>query len=357
MAEIDWTQSMAQTFSFYEVDPVTWFDKKTIRGIKSVNITRDVENETIQHATIEGVGIEKEMYVRVYLDVIQNRTHFRECLGTFLVQTPGSTFDGKERSMSIDSYSTLVELKEDYPPIGFTVLKDESIMGRAKELIQSRARAKVIPSADESKMIEVDSGFVANTDDTYLTYITDLIANAGYTLDVDPYGSIFFQPKVNVSRLTPKWTYSDDNSSILYPSISVNRDLYGMPNVIEMVHSTKDDFYVARAVNDNPDSPISTVSRGREVVKRITSPDTLAGGSHQQLDDYAEQALIAASMLEYRLSYTHGYCPVRLGDCVRLNYIRAGINNVRAKVVSQNIKCETGCSVSEEAVFTSSLWK
>ena len=56
-------------------------------------------------------------------------------------------------------------------------------------------------------------------------------------------------------------------------------------------------------------------------------------------------------------SYTHAYCPVRVGDCVRLNYSRAGLENVKAKVISQSITCESGCPVSEKAVFTTNLWR
>ena len=78
--------------------------------------------------------------------------------------------------------------------------------------------------------------------------------------------------------------------------------------------------------------------------------------TNNQIDDYAEQLLRELSTIEYTVSYTHGYCPVRLGDCVRLNYERAGIVDVKAKVISQSIKCEPGCPVTEKAVFTTKLW-
>ena len=91
---------------------------------------------------------------------------------------------------------------------------------------------------------------------------------------------------------------------------------------------------------------------------RVTNPE-LPGGepSQRQLDEYSELLLEALSSIEYTVTYTHGYCPVRLGDCVRLNYTRAGINNVKAKVISQNIGCTAECPVSETAVFTQKLWE
>jgi hypothetical protein len=75
------------------------------------------------------------------------------------------------------------------------------------------------------------------------------------------------------------------------------------------------------------------------------------------VDEYAERLLKTLSTVEYSISYSHAYCPVRLGDCIRLNYSRAGVTGVKAKVISQSIKCEPGCPVSEKAIFTSKLWR
>jgi hypothetical protein len=79
--------------------------------------------------------------------------------------------------------------------------------------------------------------------------------------------------------------------------------------------------------------------------------------SQEQVQDYAERLLREMSSLEYTITYTHAYCPVRIGDCIRLNYSRAGMVGIKAKVISQSIKCEPGCPVTEKAVFTTELWR
>ena len=116
-------------------------------------------------------------------------------------------------------------------------------------------------------------------------------------------------------------------------------------------------LYYKKVVNDDSNSPISTISRGREIVYRVENPDLIGEPTEDQINEYAEQLLSRLSSLEYSVTYTHGYCPVRLGDCVRLNYSRAGLSNIKAKVVSQTIKCEPGCPVTEKAVFTAKLWR
>ena len=110
-------------------------------------------------------------------------------------------------------------------------------------------------------------------------------------------------------------------------------------------------------MNDDPNSPISTVNRGREITHRDSNPAIVGIPNEGQIHEYAQNLLKELSTLEYSVTYTHGYCPVRLGDCVRLNYERAGLNGIKAKVVSQSISCEPGCPVTEKAVFTNKLWR
>ena len=164
-------------------------------------------------------------------------------------------------------------------------------------------------------------------------------------------------PKQDLASLQPVWTYDDSNSSILYPELTMDHDLYGIPNIVEVIYSYGNDCKQAVAKNEDPNSLVSIQNRGREIVHRVTDPSLAGYVTQDQIQDYAERVLKDLSTIEYTISYTHAYCPVRVGDCVRLNYIRAGIKGVKAKVISQSISCEPGCPVSEKAVFTSKLWR
>ena len=157
--------------------------------------------------------------------------------------------------------------------------------------------------------------------------------------------------------MQPVWTYDDSNSSILYPELTMDHDLYGIPNVVEVVYTDSGHNFYARVANEDSNSPTSIERRGREIVYREVNPNLIGTPTESRIQEYAEQTLRNLSTLEYTISYTHGYCPVRLGDCVRLNYSRAGIADIKAKVVSQTIKCEPGCPVTEKAVFTTKLWR
>ena len=350
---IDWTASMQQTFEYYVVDPNTWRDSKRIDNVTKSSINRDSDTDTLGSATIDIAESLGECYIRIYLIAIQNGVKYKFPLGTFLVQTPSMSFDGKIKSVSMDAYTPLIELKENPPPLGFSVLKGDNIMERAYILTREHVRAPVIKT-ESDKTLHDD--FVSNTNDKWVNFLSDLILNAEYTFDLDEMGHILYAPKQETASLQPVWTYDDSNSSILYPELNLDHDMYGIPNVVEVIYANGKNSYYARVVNDDINSPISTVNRGREIIYRITDPKVASNPTKEQITQYARQTLEDLSTLEYKVSYTHGYCPVRLGDCVRLNYARAGLNNVKAKVISQSIKCEPGCPVSEKAVFTVKLW-
>lgn len=351
---VDWLSSMTQTFEYYIVDPGTWKDVSKINAVKTCTITRDSSSKTLGSATIDISDSISECYIRVYLVTVQNGLEEKHPLGTYLVQTPGLKFDGRIQSVSIDAYTPLLELDENPTPLGYSILKNENIMDVACRLCRENLRAPVVEAKCDTTLFY---DFVSNMNDTWLTFTSDLIANAKYGFDLDELGRVLFSPKQDTASLQPVWTYDDSNSSILYPKISVDRDLYGIPNVVEVVYSVGGGYYFARVVNDDGNSPISTVNRGREIIHRITDPDLAGEATQEQIQEYAENVLRELSSLECTLSYTHGYCPVRVGDCVRLDYKRAGLVGIKAKVISQSIKCEPGCPVTEKAVFTNKLWE
>lgn len=267
----------------------------------------------------------------------------------------------------MDAYTPLLELKEKIMPLGYYLpgpkyengkfIDGKNIMESAYMLVRDNVRAPVVkPVCDDT----LPNDFVAEVDENCLKYNTALIANAKYKFAIDPLGRILFAPIQDTASLQPVWTYNDDNSSILYPEFTMNHDLYDVPNVIEVIYSNGSISGYARVENNDPNSPTSIINRGREIPHRVTNP-SISGfvdknGLNAQLKEYATRLLRESSTLEYTVTYTHGYCPVRVGDCVRLNYTRAGITDIKAKVVSQSIKCDLGCQVTEKAVFTTKLW-
>lgn len=350
----DWTAQMKQEFEYYTVDPGTWKDVSLITTVKSCSIDRDYTADTLGSASFDVDEQLGERYIRSYLVTIQNGVRERHPLGIHLVQTPKESFNGRVTSYSLDAYTPLIELKENQPPLGYYCAKGSNVMDTAYLIMRDHVRAPIVRATSDDILY---GDFVSNSDDTWLTFLSDLVANANFIIGLDELGRIIFEPKQDYKSLQPRYTYTDDNSSILYPEIELERDLYGIPNVVEVVYSDDGIYYYAVAVNDDPNSETSTISRGREITKRIENPEFAGEPTQAMVDRYAEDQLRNLSTLQYTLTYKHGYNDVKIGDCVRLNYRRANLKDIKARVTQQSIDCTQGCPVSETAVFTERLWR
>lgn len=350
---VNWTLPMEQTYEFFLVDPVSWTETKRLNNVRSCNISRDDESDTLASASISCSEMIGEAYVRVYLITVQNGIRERHPLGTFIIQTPSVNTSGKSKDIVMEGYSPLLELNENPPPLGYFTPKGENVLDYAYRLTRENMRGPVVKATNPT-ILYYD--FVADVSDKWNTYISDLIANAKFKLGLDEMSRVIFVPDQDVASLRPVWTYTDDNASILYPDISTDFDLYKVPNVVEVIYSNGKDNYYARKVNDDKNSPTSTIARGREIVYRETDPDIIGNPGQAQIEEYAVNLLRQKSTFEHTVTYTHGYCPVRVGDCVRINSAKAGLDGVKAKVIRQSISCTAGCPVTETAKYTTKLW-
>lgn len=356
MPEIDWTKSMQQTFEYYKVNPNSWNDEEKMDLFTNATITRDRSNATKEYANIEGNDIHGEFYVRIYLIATQNNYTYKVALGTFLIQTLDFKFNGKYNTHSVEAYSPLIELKEKNPPIGYYIPNNEYLMNSAIVCTRDNIRAPVVGSNYGSKVIDNSAGFAANFDDKWIDYLSELIKGAEYEYMLTPLGEVMFAPIQELDSMKPIWVYTDDNSSILHPDVELEEDLYGIPNVVEVLYTVNDEHKYVRVENNDRNSPASIQARGREIIHREETPDSQSM-TEMQIYEYATNLLKSLSVIECTLTYSHGYCSVRVGDCVILDYRRSGIPRTKAVVQTQSIECKPGCPVTETATYIKKLWE
>ena len=158
----------------------------------------------------------------------------------------------------------------------------------------------------------------------------------GWRLRIDGDGTIRIMPAATdpVARLDP---ISND---LLEPKIKITADWYNCPNVFQAVAG--DVTGVAR--DDDPDSPLSTVSRGREVWKKESC--TLSAG--ESVAEYARRRLKELQRVRQTVSYTRRYLPyVMPGDIVGLNYPEQQLTG-NYGVQSQSITLGYGARTAEQ---------
>lgn len=355
---IDWSKSMVQTYQFFKVNPNTWMDEKKLENFESASVAFDSNDETICSGSLTGEIIDDEFYIRIYLICTQFGYVYKFPLATLLVMSQLSGYNGRRYQYSVNAYSPLIELKEKYPPIGYSMIcRKNEVLGNVLKILAEHLRAPVITTITTPVLSTDEFIFTAEFDDTWLSYIISILSSIGYHLGVNAKGEVYLSPDIiNVNAVKSVYTYTDDNSSILLPDISDEYDIYGIPNVVELLHSNPNNNYFVRIVNKDPDSKTSTISRGREIVYRANTDEGYIL-SKDQVQNLAVNILKKKSEVEHIIEYKHGYNPVTLGDGITMNYTRSGYRHQKAVVISQIIECKNGCVVTEKAKYSSYLWR
>lgn len=101
---------------------------------------------------------------------------------------------------------------------------------------------------------------------------------------------------------------SNDAKSLLYPAMKKSVDIYRAPNVFIAVCSNPDKSGVMRAVsvNDNPQSPLSTVRRGRSI-STVIRVSNIADAA--ELQAYADRARNDSLITGEQIGITTGLLP------------------------------------------------
>lgn len=352
---IDWTKPMSQRFEYYKVSPNLWEDEELLSTVSSGSISRDLGTDTLGSASFTVDEMPPECYVRAYLVCTQNGLTHKECLGTYLLQTPTKRFNGIRKTISVQSYTPLIELKEKYTPICYTINKGSDVVPLMLENLSNNMRAPVVRDFAKVKLTDYD--IIAQPEDSWMQYMVNVLNQNKLGYKLDAYGRFYLYEATPIEAKVPVWYYADNKDSIIYQDITYSQDLYNVPNVYEVYISLPEGTANVRVVNDDPNSPTSTVSRGREIVYRETSPSLTGIPTQVELENYARRRLKELSTITVDVSYTHSYCPVTIGDAVRIDYKAAGLTGIKAIVKSQTIDLSVGCKVSETASFTTTYWR
>lgn len=353
---IDWTKSMRQSFEFYLVDPDSLTDIKKLDCVISASITYDYDSELFSYGTIECDYIGNEIYVRIYLIAEQNNETERHVIGTLMAQSPSKTLGTTRTSTTYQCYSVLLESRDKLLPLGYSLNKSARISTNAKDILDDSLRRPCISSITDNTETLFDT-FVSNPDDSPLSFVSDLLDKVDAHIEVTTYGDVLIVPNQQVNELSPVYVFKDDESSILYADLTVEKDIFAIPNRLEVYLSNAGGSMYSEAENNDQNSILSIPNRGRVIAKRETEPAITGTPTQAELDEYAKRTLHNLSELQYDITFEHGYHPdVAVGRCVLLNYGEE-FKNVRAYIKAQTIDCRTGCKITSTAVITENLWE
>lgn len=194
-------------------------------------------------------------------------------LGVFILSSPTKKEQGDFIYRDIEAYDKLVILQEDK-------YTDRTIFKKGTRYVD--AVISVLLSAGITKYNILSNENVLGEDMEYepgtekYKPIADFLNAINYNpLNVDEYGYVTSQPYVSPQVKSPDYRYELDEFSVVAHGMEEELDLYAVPNVWVAYYSNADSVgannpnpVTLRSVytNSNPDSPTSTVSRGRNIV-------------------------------------------------------------------------------------------
>jgi hypothetical protein len=349
---MDWTRSLGIDWRYSLVDPETWSDTEEIASVRSCSLSWDAESELLVSGSIEvDEAFRDEAYVRVWCDARQGDLAERHAVATLLCQTSKDGTEGTVLTVSADAYSPLIELRDDKPPIGWSVSgsADDAIA-----LICSHMRAPFVPYESG---VELAADVVAADDESWLDMLWAVCDEAGLEFWLDGMGRLVFGLKPEPWALQPIQSISDtDERGILYAERSRETDLFEIPNHFEAVRSDPGSWVKGEAWNRDPASRTSTVRRGRPITSREMNPDGLPSGSSQEVaDEYARKRLREESVITRTYSIGIGYIPLRLGDAIRFSDSKLGAEE-NVMVIGMELNCDVEARLDLTATSTEELW-
>jgi hypothetical protein len=224
-------------------------------------------------ASITGKWIEIENIFDMFSDrlrpvmVIDNEEYN---FGDYMVIAAPLTDDGKEYLYDIEAYDETMTLKQaalterKYYPVGTSYM---TIIG---SLLTDCGLSKVIEDPTDAR-ITIDHEYPIGK--SYLEIVNELLGEISYSpIYAGASGYVYLTRYI--TKHIADYVYNDNNSTII-DSIKTDTDIYSLPNVVIGFVSSPDIPTVMKykRVNNNPESVISTVRRGYNVVEAFELSD------------------------------------------------------------------------------------
>lgn len=324
---MDFSQGFRASYYATVLDPDTWLENGRIELIGG-SVVRQIDGLR-QTASLEVTEFEPdiEAWIRVYMDAYQNEDVQHEAIFTGLATVPKK----ERKEQQIECYSVLKPLADIILPRGWYVQAGTAINDAlVKLLLDTPAPVDVRPD-----VTYLTDHIIAEDDDSELDIVTKLLDAAGWRMYIAGDGTIIidYLPTSSIVTIGAK------EADVVEPNYTTEYDLFNCPNVVRI--TSGDAIAVAR--DDDPNSRLSTISRGREIVYVENDVDL---SDSEGVAEYAQRVLKEKQEIEQTVSYTRRYIPeVNVTDIININY--EAIKGIY-KIKRQTINLTYGGATAEE---------
>lgn len=336
---MDWTKSYTSTWRVYKVNRKTWADGEMLKKVDSASVSRTADGRVLESGSLEVSGEFNTDYYRIVMTAEQGGEIERVDVATLLFEVKGGEIDFGRTVHSVDGFSVLHPAETTAITLGGYAPAGVDGVQYAKELLESSINAPV----ETEGSFTLNDHVVHELGSSVIDAVWAVLDAGGYIIQIDGRGVVHIRPKPT----EPTLRITNSSIGMLTNGIDFTSDMSDIPNRYIVI----EDDVVVTAENNDPESIVSTVSRGYFVDVVDTSPTPVNG---KTLQEYAQDRLKELSIMRDERTYVREYAP----NVYLYSLVRASINGLQGdlRVESQSIDCGNGITVNEKASREIALW-
>lgn len=249
-------------------------------------------------------------------------------LGIFLLSSPTRKDQTNGVFRGVEAYGGLLILRDDKFEQRYIVPAGAKYYDEVIKILQSAGITKYnIENIDT--VLKRDIEFEPGKEKLFA--INELLRQINYTPIYDNENGIFTSSYYRSPTVrAADYTYKDDELSVTFQGLEEELDLFDVPNKWVVVCSNAEqEPLVSSYTNDNPESPISTVNRGRTIVDYREVTDIADQAS---LDSYVRRIAFEASQVYGKIIFETALMPMHdYADVLEIDYSPLGIKGKYAE--------------------------
>lgn len=237
--------------------------------------------------------------------------------GIFLLSTPKRKDQTNGVFRDVEAYGGLVILRDDKFETRYVIEAGTKYYDAVINILASAGISKYnieYTDAVLARALEFEPG------KEKLFAINELLSQINYTPIWDDVNGVFTSSYYRSPAVRAiDYTYLDDELSVTYQGVEEELDLFNVPNKWVVVCSNPEqEPLVSVYINDNPDSPTSTVSRGRIIVDYREAQDI---ADQSSLDAYVQRIAFEASQVYGKITFETAIMPMHdYADILEIDY-------------------------------------
>lgn len=341
---IDWARGyQVVNWHLYRVNPDTWADSGEVGGMVSATVSRTEDGEMDKGTvSLTSDASFSQGWHRIAMTARQGGDIERVDVATLWLDSTGGELNRGSSLLSVNGSSVLHPCASETLETGSYAPKGVDGASFAADLMRASTPAPVTVEGS----FNLDEHVVFETGTTVLDAVRLVLDAGGFILQVDGRGSVAVRPRPT----DPILVLDASNARLMQLGVTFALDYSEVPNR----YIADENGASARAVNDDPNSPTSTASRGWVKDYRDTSPVRVNG---ETLAAYAARRLMEESTVHDTRSYAREWWPdVHPGSVVRGTIATVGQDGL-FRVETQQLNCDKGITVEESSYREVRLWQ